>query len=123
MLEGLRGALDVRGRWIQVECSLVLGAVGASSELAARGDVVSDETMDLCHLVRPKASGECFMELIMEATCPCRVWCFRSVAWRQASSGRAPTIVGFPFVGFPRGFAFPSCVHVKLPTRVRRRDR
>ena len=80
MLEGLRGALDVRGRWIQVECSLVLGAVGASSELAARGDVVSDETMDLCHLVRPKASGECFMELIMEATCPCRVWCFRSVA-------------------------------------------
>lgn len=27
-------------------------------------------------------------------------------------SGRAPTIVGsFPFVGFPRGFAFPSCVH------------
>ena len=45
MLEGLRGALDVRGRWIQVECSLVLGAVVASSELAARGDVVSDETM------------------------------------------------------------------------------
>ena len=36
-----------------------------------------------------------------------------SVLWpRQASSGRAPTIVGsFPFVGFPRGFAFPSCVH------------
>jgi hypothetical protein len=32
-------------RWIQVECSLVLGAVGASSELAARGDVVTDEMM------------------------------------------------------------------------------